>query len=180
VRPTHGPPRHRDRVLVPAYERTRRILAEVTANPGATPQPATRVAPMDVASFEEIAGEFQARVARIAWATVATVAADGGPRTRILHPIWVGPVGWIATTAGSLKLRQIAREPRVSLTYWDQQQDNIHIEAVASEVDDPAARARVWELFASTHRWGTTRAGSGRRRTTPRSRRCAWTRPASS
>jgi general stress protein 26 len=105
---------------------------------------------MDVASFDEIAGEFQARVARIAWATVATIAADGSPRTRVLHPIWDGPVGWIATTADSLKMRQIAREPRISLTYWDQQQDNIHIEAVASEVDDDATRARVWSMFETT------------------------------
>jgi general stress protein 26 len=105
---------------------------------------------MDVSSFADIAAEFQARVARIAWATVATVGADGAPRTRILHPIWEDHVGWIATTAGSLKLRQLRHDPRVSLTYWDQLQDNVHIEAVATEAADPADRHRIWDLFAAT------------------------------
>jgi general stress protein 26 len=103
-----------------------------------------------VETFAEMAEEFHARVARIAWATVATVGADGGPRTRILHPIWEWEVGWIATTAGSLKMRQIQREPRVSLTYWDAEQDNVHIEAVARTVADPIDRDRIWDLFVAT------------------------------
>jgi len=105
---------------------------------------------VDVASFAEIAAEFQARVARIAWATVATVGPDGAPRTRILHPIWEDHIGWIATTRGSLKIRQIGREPRVSLTYWDPLQDNVHIEAVATVTDDVADKSRIWDLFAAT------------------------------
>ena len=105
---------------------------------------------MEVTSFEEIAPEFQARVARIAWATVATVGADGAPRTRILHPIWEGPIGWIATSAGSFKIRQLRHEPRISLTYWDAEQDNVHIEATATEAPDPADRRRIWDLFVTT------------------------------
>jgi general stress protein 26 len=105
---------------------------------------------VDVASFAEIAAEFQARVARIAWATVATVGPDGAPRTRILHPIWEDHIGWIATTRGTLKIRQIGREPRVSLTYWDPLQDNVHIEAVATVTDDVADKSRIWDLFAAT------------------------------
>jgi general stress protein 26 len=105
---------------------------------------------MRVESFEEIAAEFQQRVARIAWATVATVGPDGGPRTRILHPIWEGPVGWIATGRQTLKIAHLAKEPRVSLTYWDAEQDNVHIEAVAAVVDDLADRSRIWELFLTT------------------------------
>jgi hypothetical protein len=58
----------------------------------------SRVRVVDVGSFAEIAGEFQARVARIAW---ATVGPDGAPRTRILPPIWEGSTGWIATTSHS-------------------------------------------------------------------------------
>ncbi|WP_170317066.1 pyridoxamine 5'-phosphate oxidase family protein [Acrocarpospora corrugata] len=96
---------------------------------------------MDVASFAEIAVEFQARIARIAWATVATSGPDGAPRTRIPHPIWEGHVGWIASTSGSLKLRQIVREPRISLTYWDPLHDNVHIEAVAA-APNPACQSR--------------------------------------
>ena len=58
---------------------------------------------MRVDSFADIAEEFHARTARIAWATVATVGADGAPRTRILHPIWEDHVGWIATTSNSTR-----------------------------------------------------------------------------
>jgi general stress protein 26 len=105
---------------------------------------------MDVATFAEIAEEFRARVARIAWATVATVGVDGAPRTRILHPIWEGHVGWIATTSGSYKVRQILHEPRVSLTYWDPLQDNVHVEAVATVAGEQADRDRIWDLFVST------------------------------
>jgi general stress protein 26 len=105
---------------------------------------------MEVASFGEIAEEFHARIARIAWATVATVGPDGAPRTRILHPIWEQHIGWIATTRQSLKIRHLQREPRVSLTYWDPEQDNVHVEAVATIVDDPAVRDRIWDLFATT------------------------------
>jgi general stress protein 26 len=103
-----------------------------------------------VESFAEIAEEFHARIARIAWATVATVGADGAPRTRILHPIWEDHVGWIATTSDSLKIRHIRREPRVSLTYWDAEQDNVHVEALAAVAEDQADRSRIWELFAET------------------------------
>ncbi|MGH3880605.1 MAG: pyridoxamine 5'-phosphate oxidase family protein [Actinophytocola sp.] len=105
---------------------------------------------MLVESFSEIAEEFQARVARIAWATVATVGPDGAPRTRILHPIWEGHVGWIGTTAGSDKIRHLGREPRVSLTYWDPEQDNVHVEAIATVAADQADRDRIWQLFATT------------------------------
>jgi general stress protein 26 len=103
-----------------------------------------------IASFAEIAEEFHARIARIAWATVATVGADGAPRTRILHPIWERQIGWIATGRQSLKITHLRREPRISLTYWDPEQDNVHIEAVATVVDDPADKDRVWDLFVST------------------------------
>ena len=105
---------------------------------------------MDVGSFAEIAEEFRARVARIAWATVATVGRDGAPRTRILHPIWEDSTGWIATTGDSYKIRQLRHEPRVSLTYWDPQQDNVHIEGALRVVDDQLDRERVWDLFAGT------------------------------
>lgn len=105
---------------------------------------------VDVGSFAEIAAEFQARVARIAWATVATVGPDGAPRTRILHPIWEFSTGWIATTSHSYKIRHLRREPRVSLTYWDPHQDNIHIEGVLTVADNQLDRERIWDLFAST------------------------------
>ena len=37
-----------------------------------------------------------------------------------------------------------------SLTYWDAEQDNVHVEAVATVAEDQADRSRIWDLFAGT------------------------------
>jgi len=105
---------------------------------------------MEVASFDEIAGEFNARVARIVWCTVATVDRKGRPRTRILHPIWEGSTGWIGTSRNSHKARHIEKNPYVSLSYWDQQQQQIYADCKAAWVDDPAEKQRIWDLYKST------------------------------
>src|SRR5258708_39895345 len=41
-----------------------------------------------MATFDELAAEFHRRVSRIVWCTLATVAPDGMPWTRVLRPIW--------------------------------------------------------------------------------------------
>ena len=59
----------------------------------------------------DIAPAFVAIAHRIVWCTVATVAVDGRPRTRILHPIWewdgTDLVGWIATGPTPLKVAHL-------------------------------------------------------------------------
>lgn len=42
----------------------------------------------------DVAPAFRDMAHAIVWASVATVDADGRPRTRILHPLWT----WTATT----------------------------------------------------------------------------------
>lgn len=105
---------------------------------------------MNVASFSEIAEEFHKRVSRIVWCTVATVDTKGRPRTRILHPIWEGPTGWIATGRHSLKEKHLAKNPNVSLSYWDQEHQQIYVDARAEWRDDPAEKLRIWQLYKST------------------------------
>ncbi len=105
---------------------------------------------MPLESFDEIAADFEARVRRIVWCTFTTVDGQDRPRSRILHPIWEGPVGWIATGRNSPKSKHIAGNPYVSLTYWDQVHEQIHAECLAEWVDDPAEKARVWDLFGAT------------------------------
>jgi pyridoxine/pyridoxamine 5'-phosphate oxidase len=80
---------------------------------------------MDVGGFSEIEAEFEARTRRIVWCTVATVDRQGRPRTRILHPIWEGLTGWVATGRHSLKERHLASNSYVSLSYWDAQQKQV-------------------------------------------------------
>jgi general stress protein 26 len=105
---------------------------------------------VDVASFAEIADDLSARVRRIVWCTMTTVHRRGRPRSRILHPIWEGPVCWAATQRHSFKGKHVAHNPYVSLTYWDREQQQVYADCRAEWEDDPAEKWRVWELYAST------------------------------
>jgi general stress protein 26 len=105
---------------------------------------------MEVAEFEQLATEFDARVRRIVWCVFATVAPDGAPWTRVLHPIWEGWRGWIATGRRTPKARHLARDPRFSLTYWDAEQEVVHVRGRASWADDQPTRTRIWELYRTT------------------------------
>jgi general stress protein 26 len=103
-----------------------------------------------VATFDELAVEFHRRVSRIVWCTMATVAPDGMPWTRVLHPIWEEGTGWIATTRHGLKARHLAHESRVSLTYWDAAHEVVTVHATAAWADDAPTRERVWQLYLTT------------------------------
>jgi general stress protein 26 len=100
--------------------------------------------------FSEIEDEFMARVRRIVWCSVATVDRKGRPRQRILHPIWEGSTGWIATGRHSHKEKHLAANPYVSLSYWDQQHQQIYADCAAEWVDDAAEKRRIWELYKTT------------------------------
>ena len=105
---------------------------------------------MDVTSFSDIQEELLARVRRIVWCTMTTVDRRGRPRSRILHPIWEGSICWAATYRGSFKGKHIARNPYVSLTYWDPQQQQVYADCRAEWDDGAAEKQRVWELYKST------------------------------
>jgi hypothetical protein len=100
----------------------------------------------EVSSFEEIAGEFERRVRRMVWAIVATVDTRGRPRTRLLHPLWEGSTGWIATEPGSLKARHLAGNPHVSIGYADAVEP-VYVEATAEWVEDAGEKQRVWDFI---------------------------------
>ena len=63
---------------------------------------------MSVPDFAAVAEEFHRRVARTIWCTLATVDARGRARTRIVHPVWDGPNGWLGSRAGTPKLAHLA------------------------------------------------------------------------
>jgi general stress protein 26 len=102
-----------------------------------------------VQSFAEIEEEFIARVHEAVWCNVATVDGRGWPRSRVLHTIWEGPVGWIATGRQSFKARQIARQPHVSLAYLADPLKPVYVDCVAEWQDDPAEKRRLWDLFGA-------------------------------
>jgi uncharacterized pyridoxamine 5'-phosphate oxidase family protein len=104
--------------------------------------------------FAELEPEFMRRVSRIVWCSVATVDHQGNPRVRLLHPIWEvidGKLaGYIATGRHSFKEKHIARNPYVSLSYWDAAQEQVYVDAKAEWSDAPEERQRIWDLFKST------------------------------
>lgn len=101
---------------------------------------------MEATTFADIEAEFRRRTDRIVWCTVATVDTRGRPRSRILHPVWDGPTGWIATGRRSLKASHLAKNPYVSCSYWDAQHEQVYAECRATWADDPVEKACVWEL----------------------------------
>lgn len=106
---------------------------------------------VEVGAFSEIQSEFQRRVERIVWCSVATMDRQGRPRSRILHPVWEypdgRPMGSIATGRHTLKTKHLARNPYVSLSYWDPQHEQVSIDCRAWWEDGEQEKARIWELF---------------------------------
>ena len=105
---------------------------------------------MDIENFSVIEEEFNNRVCKIVWCTATTVDRKGRPRSRILHPIWEGHTGWIATGRDTLKTKHLAENPYMSLCYWDPDHKQIYVECKAEWDDDAAQKERIWELFKST------------------------------
>ena len=94
---------------------------------------------------------FVAMAHRIVWSTVATVDADGRPRSRILHPMWEWDgetlVGWIATGPTPIKRAHLDHSPYVSVTYWSSDHDTCTAECAAEWLLDDANCNEVWERF---------------------------------
>ena len=109
---------------------------------------------MDVESFSEIESEFNARVERIVWCTVATTDRKGRLRSRLLHPIWEAktenPRGWIMTGRNSHKAKHIEVNPHITLTYWDPQHEQVYADCHAQWNDNPDEKQRIWTLLTST------------------------------
>jgi general stress protein 26 len=105
---------------------------------------------VDVATFDDIADEFQKRIQRIVWCTFGTVDSTGRPRSRILHPIWEGATGWIATGRSSLKAKHIAANPYVTLCYWDLQHEQVIADCRADWEDSVEEKRRLWDLYLHT------------------------------
>lgn len=105
-----------------------------------------------MSELSEIAPAFVDMAHRIVWASVATVDADGRPRSRILHPHWTWDgtalTGVVATSPVSAKRDHIDRNPYVSINYWAPEQDTCRAECRAEWVLDDAGRQEVWTTLA--------------------------------
>lgn len=102
------------------------------------------------ADLADLLGQFVERAHRMVWCNLATLDRDGRPRSRIVHPIWEGPVGWVGSLGSTPKVRQLRRTPYVSLAYVAEVGAPVYADCLATWVDDPAERGRIWELFRTT------------------------------
>ncbi len=105
---------------------------------------------MQVTNFADIEAEFNERIKTIVWCNVATIDSHNRPRSRVLHPIWEGSTGWIATSPQSYKARHLANNPYVSLAYVADISKPVYVDASTEWVDDMATKQRIWDLFKNT------------------------------
>jgi hypothetical protein len=98
---------------------------------------------VNVTSFDDIAEEFDRRIRRVVWCSVSTIDRHDRTRVRILHPIWTGSIGWIATNRDSLKAKHLAHNPHVSLAYLEQLNpwgtEQVYADCVARWEDAPTS-----------------------------------------
>jgi len=105
---------------------------------------------MSAGSFDEIAAEVARRIERTVWCTVATEDPQGRLRSRILHPLWDGATGWLLTGRQSAKAKDLAHNPYVAITYWDQANEQLHIDCRTHWEERPAEKRRIWDVFKTT------------------------------
>jgi len=103
-----------------------------------------------VRAFEDVAAEFKRRTDRTVWCTMATVDGARRVRSRIVHPLWDGKVGWLLTERHSPKGRDLDGTPSASLTYIDSEQEQVHVDCSTRWETRPAEKRRLWGWFKET------------------------------
>jgi hypothetical protein len=101
---------------------------------------------MEVSKFEDLQAEFRQRVTQAVYCSVATVDRLGRPRSRILHPIWDGPTGWVISWPESHKAKHLRANPHVSLAYIHDKDKPVHVDCTAEWIDEIAEKERIWDL----------------------------------
>jgi general stress protein 26 len=79
------------------------------------------------------------------WAHLATVGADGEPDVVPVHPAWEGDVMWLFVGSNSVKVGNIAANPKVAL-HWQvgEQGDGLELWGTAAVWDDVDTKRRLW------------------------------------
>ena len=105
---------------------------------------------MEVTSFSEIQAEFMERIRKAVYCSMATVDRKGRPRSRIMHPIWDGFVGWVISWPASHKAKHLELNSYVSLAYMNDINKPVYVDATAEWIDDIEEKNRIWELHKNT------------------------------
>ena len=105
---------------------------------------------MEVESFEQIQAEFETRIKKIVWCTMTTNDRKGRPRTRIIHPIWLGSTGYVVSGRESLKAKHLAANPFVSVSYWSPTEGLVVADCNATWEESLDEKRRIWAAFKAT------------------------------
>jgi uncharacterized pyridoxamine 5'-phosphate oxidase family protein len=104
---------------------------------------------MNVNAFEEIQVEFMRRAQQAIYCNVATVDRKNRPRSRIMHVVWDGPIGWVITWPATLKAKHLANNPHVSIAYIAESTKPVYVDCIAEWVDTVEEKLRIWDLHKS-------------------------------
>lgn len=79
------------------------------------------------------------------WSHVATVGADGNPDVVPVHPAWEGDTIWFMAGAASVKVRNIAHNPKVAM-HWQVTEagDGLEVWGTAEVYTDAETKRRLW------------------------------------
>jgi general stress protein 26 len=118
----------------------------LTASLGAGVQQAAPAKPQP--SRDEAIAAARTVMADARYATFITLDGTGHPQARIVDPFEPedGLMIWIATNARSRKVGQIEADPRVTLTWFDEEgRSYVTVLGVARAVRDPAEKSKRWK-----------------------------------
>lgn len=101
---------------------------------------------METIKFEDLQTEFMRRAQQGVYCNVATVDRRGRPRSRVMHVVWDGPIGWVITWPESHKAKHLANNPYVSLAYLSNPLKPVYVECLAEWVTKTTEMLRIWEL----------------------------------
>ena len=105
---------------------------------------------MEVSSFNELQSEFIRRVSKAIYGSVATIDRKNRPRSRIMHPVWDGYIGWVISWPQSHKAKHLQGNPYVSLAYIDDRDKPVYVDARAEWIDEVEEKHRIWNLHKNT------------------------------
>ncbi|HEX6029971.1 MAG TPA: pyridoxamine 5'-phosphate oxidase family protein [Tepidiformaceae bacterium] len=83
---------------------------------------------------------------------VATCRADGRPHLMAVWGIWHGASLWFSTGSESVKAKNLARDPRCSIS-TERGDEAVIVEGVVERVTDQPALKRVYEVYQAKYGW---------------------------
>jgi general stress protein 26 len=105
---------------------------------------------MEVLEFGDIQTEFMKRVVKAVYCSMATIDRQNRPRSRVMHPIWDGPIGWVISWPGSHKAKHLQGHPYVSLAYMQDKDRPTYVDCRAEWIDEMGEKERIWQLHKAT------------------------------